>query len=195
MRKSERERKTSETDIKLTLDLDGGGSYDIDTGVGFLDHMLELFARHGRFDLDVRCRGDVHVDDHHSVEDIAIALGSAFDEALGERRGIRRYGSMLLPMDETLALAAVDISGRPCLVFAADFPTEKIGSFDTELVYEFMAALSRTLKASIHIKLLTGGNSHHIAEAIFKALARALREAISIDPDDPYAIPSTKGTL
>ena len=195
MRSAAINRKTSETDISLSLNLDGSGIYDIETGVGFLDHMLELFARHGGFDLSVKCAGDVHVDDHHTVEDIAIVLGRAFDEALVDRRGINRYGNIILPMDEALILAAVDISGRAALGYALEMPTEKIGEFDTELVEEFMSALCRALGAAVHLRQLAGENSHHIAEGAFKALARAMKEAVSIDDKNVDAIPSTKGTI
>lgn len=195
MRRSSIERKTAETDISLTLALDGTGEYDISTGVGFLDHMLELFTRHGSFDLKLRCKGDTHVDAHHTAEDIAICLGRAFAEALGDGRGINRYGSFILPMDEALILAAVDISGRAALGCELEIPTEKIGEFDTELVEEFMAALSRSLSASIHLRKLAGSNSHHIVEGAFKALARALKQAVAIDEKFPGRIPSTKGTL
>ena len=195
MRSAEIERKTSETNISLKLTLDGSGKYDIKTGVGFLDHMLELFTRHGSFDLCIRCTGDIHVDAHHTTEDIAIVLGRAFGEALGDRRGICRYGSFILPMDESLIIAAVDISGRAYLGYSLDIPTEKIGDFDTELVEEFMAAFSRSLCASVHIRKMAGTNSHHIAEAAFKALARAMKEAVSIDEKNANAIPSTKGTI
>ena len=195
MRTSAITRNTSETQISLCLDLDGRGSAEIDTGCGFLDHMLELFARHGRFDLTLKCRGDLHVDAHHTTEDIAIVLGRAFDEALGDRRGIMRYGSMLLPMDEALVLAAVDISGRPCVGYALEIPTEKVGDYDTALVREFMYAFSRTLGASIHLRQLAGEDSHHIIEAAFKGLARALRAAVSVEAGFENDIPSTKGTI
>ncbi len=195
MRKAELTRKTAETEIRLSLALDGTGAYDIDTGCGFLDHMLELFARHGRFDLTLQCRGDLDVDAHHTAEDIAIVLGRAFDETLGDRRGIRRYGSMILPMDEALILAAVDISGRAALGYALEIPAQKVGDFDTELVKEFMLGFTRALGCSIHLRQLAGENSHHIIEGAFKALARALREAVSIDPDCRDEIPSTKGTI
>ncbi len=195
MRSREVKRKTAETDICLRLSLDGTGRSEIDTGVGFLDHMLELFARHGRFDLCVACRGDTRVDDHHSVEDIGIALGGALLGALGEKRGIRRYGSALLPMDEALALVALDCSGRACLRFSVDFPSEKIGSFDTELVKEFFLGLVRAAGLTLHIRMLDGENSHHMAEAIFKGFGRALAEAVSLDPRLGEEIPSTKGVL
>lgn len=195
MRKCTLQRKTGETDIALTLCLDGSGVSHVDTGVGFLDHMLTLFAKHGRFDLDVRCQGDTEVDDHHSVEDIGIALGAALRQALGERRGIRRYADVTLPMDEALILCAVDLSGRAMLCADLSFPSEKIGTFDTELVEEFLLALVREAAITLHIRQLAGRNSHHIAEAVFKALGRALRQAVSIDPDAAGEIPSTKGVL
>lgn len=195
MRKTELCRETAETRIRLSLELDGSGVYDIDTGCGFLNHMLELFARHGRFDLSVTCEGDMEVDAHHTTEDIAIVLGRAFDEALGDRRGIVRYGSMLLPMDEALVLAAVDISGRAALGYALEIPTEKVGDFDTELVREFMLSFTRALGCSVHLRQFAGENSHHIIEASFKALARALRGAVSIDAEHRDEIPSTKGTI
>ena len=189
------ERKTAETDIQLTLNLDGIGSYEIDTGCGFLNHMLELFTRHGRFGLKLVCRGDTHVDDHHTVEDIAIVLGRAFSEALGDRAGIRRYGSCILPMDEALILAAVDISGRAAVGDALAIPTEKVGTFDTELVHEFLLGFTRSLGCAVHVRQLAGENSHHIIEGAFKALARALAEAVSIDAAHADEIPSTKGTI
>ena len=195
MRKALITRETSETKITLSLELDGSGRHDIDTGCGFLDHMLELFARHGRFDLTVKCAGDMKVDAHHTTEDIAIVLGRAFDQALGERRGINRYGSITLPMDETLILAAVDISGRACLGYALDIPTQKVGDFDTELTKEFLLALTRSLGAAIHVRQLAGENSHHVIEGTFKALARALRQAVAIDDRFADDIPSTKGTI
>ncbi len=195
MRTAEIIRKTAETDIALQLNLDGEGKYTIDTGCGFLNHMMELFTRHGNFDLTLKCVGDTHVDYHHTAEDVAISLGRAFDEALGDRRGIRRYGSMILPMDEALVLAAVDISGRPALGWDLPIPTEKVGDFDTELVKEFMLALTRSLGASIHLRLFAGENSHHIIEGAFKALARALAEAVAIDERFRDRIPSTKGTI
>ena len=195
MRKAELTRNTAETKIRLSLELDGTGRYEIDTGCGFLNHMLELFARHGRFDLTVHCEGDMHVDAHHTTEDIAIVLGRAFDEALGDRRGIVRYGSMLLPMDEALVLCAVDLSGRCCLRMQAAFPSQKIGTFDTELVEEFFTAFSRHAGATLHLRQLDGANSHHIAEAMFKAFGRALSEAVSLDERLAGEIPSTKGAL
>jgi imidazoleglycerol-phosphate dehydratase len=195
MRSSEITRKTAETDISLSIELDGTGESSVDTGVGFLDHMLTLFARHGRFDISLVCHGDVYVDDHHSVEDIGICLGTAFAEALGEKRGIRRYGDITLPMDEALILAAVDISGRGVLRYGLSIPTEKVGTFDTELTEEFMNAFVRTSGITVHLRQLDGENSHHIIEGAFKALARALRTAVSIDPSAAGEIPSTKGTL
>ncbi len=195
MREAEIRRKTGETDIELYLNLDGSGRGKIDTGVGFLDHMMELFARHGRFDLKIVCRGDTRVDDHHSVEDIGIALGQAFDRALGDKKGIRRYGQRLLPMDESLILCAVDLSGRGCLGWGMEIPTEKVGSFDTELGEEFFLAFTRNAKCALHLRQMDGRNSHHIIEGAFKAAARALREAAAIDPEGAEEIPSTKGIL
>ena len=195
MRKSEISRQTAETSISVVLELDGTGISEINTGCGFLDHMLTLFASHGRFDLTVSCKGDTYVDDHHSAEDIGICLGKAFAEALGEKRGITRYGSFLLPMDEALILSAVDISGRSCLCYQLDIPTEKIGSFDTELVEEFFLGFVRNCPMSLHIRKLAGSNSHHIAEGCFKSVARSLRAAVAIDPTAADVIPSTKGVL
>ena len=195
MRTATTKRDTAETKIELTLNLDGTGKSDVVSGVGFLDHMLTLFARHARMDLALRCAGDTDVDDHHSMEDIAIALGESLKKALGDKRGIVRYGSELLPMDEALVLCAVDLSGRGTLRYTADIPSQKIGTFDTELVQEFFLALSRMAGLTLHIKQLDGENSHHIVEAMFKALGRALKQAVAIDPRQPGAIPSTKGTL
>lgn len=195
MRRAEIDRETAETKITLALDLDGTGESEIDTGVGFLDHMLTLFARHGRFDLSVTCRGDTQVDDHHSVEDIGICLGRAFRDALGEKRGVCRYGDALLPMDEALILAAADLSGRSFLVYALELPTEKIGSFDTQLVEEFFTAFVSNAGLTLHLRQLSGKNSHHIAEGSFKAAARALRKAVAIDPEFSGEVPSTKGIL
>ena len=188
MRTAEITRKTNETDIRLSLDLDGQGKSRVRTGVGFLDHMLTLLARHGGMDLELTCDGDTQVDDHHSVEDIGIALGQAFDQALGEKRGVRRYASLCLPMDEALILCAVDLSGRGGYYEELAIPTEKIGSFDTQLVYEFMWL-------TLHLRKLAGRNSHHIVEGAFKALGRALREAAETDPRFRDEIPSTKGML
>ena len=193
MRVSEMTRNTAETRISLRLNLDGTGKADIDTGVGFLNHMLTLFAAHGKFDLSVSCNGDTEVDDHHSVEDIGICLGQAFQTALGDKRGITRYGSFLLPMDEALILSAVDISGRSCLCFGLEIPTEKIGAFDTELVEEFFLAFTRCCPMSLHFKQLAGKNSHHIVEGAFKSVARALKAAVALDGTNE--IPSTKGVL
>ena len=195
MRTATIQRTTAETDISLSLNLDGSGKGELNTGIGFLDHMLSLFARHGRFDLLVSCKGDTGVDDHHSAEDIGIALGEALKAALGDKRGIRRYGSLLLPMDEALVLCALDLSGRATLRYRASIPSQKIGTFDTELIPEFFLALSRTAGITLHIQQLDGENSHHIAEAMFKAFGRALKEAVSIDPDAADEIPSTKGVL
>ena len=193
MRTAEIARKTAETDIMLTLNLDGTGKSTVKTGVGFLDHMLTLFAAHGKFDLTVRCNGDTDVDDHHSAEDIGICLGTAFAKALGDKRGITRYGSYLLPMDEALIMTAVDISGRSCLCYDLEIPTEKIGTFDTELVEEFWLAFVRCCPMSLHIRKMAGKNSHHIAEGCFKSVARSLRIAVKTDGTDE--IPSTKGVL
>jgi len=195
MRTAEIKRKTAETDISLKLNIDGIGVGSIDTGCGFLNHMLTLFAKHGRFDLAVNCVGDTDVDDHHSVEDIGIALGSAFAIALGDKRGAVRYGSMLLPMDEALILSAVDLSGRGFLAYEASIPTEKVGSFDTQLAEEFWIAFARNCGCTLHIRQLAGSNSHHIIEGMFKSVARSLRQAVSIDPACANEIPSTKGVL
>ena len=195
MRTATCNRKTAETQITLSLDLDGSGKGEIDSGVGFLDHMLILLSKHARIDLNVRSKGDTHVDDHHSVEDIAIALGEALKEVLGDKRGIKRYGSMLLPMDEALVLVALDLSGRGSLRYTASIPSQKIGSFDTELVQEFFLALTRTAGITLHIQQLDGENSHHIVEAMFKGVGRALKDAVAIDPAYADEIPSTKGVL
>ena len=195
MRKSEIARTTAETDIFLSLNLDGTGNGTIETGCGFLNHMLTLFACHGRFDLTVKCKGDTYVDDHHTVEDIGICLGQALKKALGDKRGICRYGSMLLPMDESLVLAALDLSGRAHLEYALEIPTEKVGTFDTELVEEFLLALTRSAELTLHVRQLAGRNSHHIIEAAFKALGRALAAAVKIDEAHRDEIPSTKGLL
>lgn len=195
MRSSEIKRKTAETDISLSLCLDGSGESCINTGVGFLDHMLTLFAKHGRFDLDVTCKGDIEVDDHHSVEDIGICLGMAFAEALGDSRGITRYGDITLPMDEALILAAVDLGGRSHLEYGLEIPTEKVGTFDTELVEEFFIAFVRNAKMNLHILQFRGRNSHHIIEGTFKAVARALAKAVSVQEAYKDEIPSTKGVL
>jgi imidazoleglycerol-phosphate dehydratase len=188
-------RKTAETDISLTLNLDGSGAGDIRTGCGFLDHMLNLFAKHARFDLLVACTGDTQVDDHHTVEDVGIALGQALREALADKRGVTRFGDCALPMDEALVLAAVDLSGRGMLSYAADLPSQKVGTFDTELVKEFFLALTREARITLHLRQLTGENTHHILEAMFKGAGRALRAAVAVDPAFTDDIPSTKGTL
>ena len=195
MRNAEIKRKTGETDIILNLNLDGEGESKIRTGIGFLDHMLTLFARHGGFALEIACEGDTWVDGHHSAEDIGICLGMAFREALGDCRGIIRYGSMILPMDETLILSAVDISGRSYLAFEVDFPTQRVGDFDTELVKEFFLAFVRKAELTLHIRQLAGENSHHIAEGIFKSVTRSLRAAVAVDEKNSNVIPSTKGVL
>ena len=195
MRTAQINRKTNETDIRLTLNLDGAGKSEINSGVGFLDHMLTLFARHGRFDLTLTCNGDTYVVDHHSVEDIGIALGQAFTQALGEKRGILRYGSAILPMDETLILTAADISGRPYLNYDLHIPTQKVGTFDTELVEEFFLGFVRNAGMTVHIKQLEGKNSHHIIEGAFKSIARSLRTAVSVEERFRDEIPSTKGVL
>lgn len=195
MRSSKIARKTAETDISLSLCLDGSGKSVIDTGCGFLDHMLTLFAKHARFDLDVQCKGDIEVDYHHTAEDIGIALGCAFSEAIGDKRGIVRYGSIILPMDEALILSAVDISGRSYLGYALEIPTEKVGDFDTELVEEFFIAFTRNANLTLHIRSIAGKNSHHIIEGAFKSVARSLKAAVSIDSAAKDEIPSTKGVL
>ena len=195
MRTAELSRKTAETDITLRLDLDGTGRSEVYTGCGFLNHMLTLFARHGRFDLEVACSGDTYVDDHHTVEDIGICLGDAFAQALGDKRGITRYGSMLLPMDVALILTAVDISGRGMLCCSLDIPTERVGTFDTELAEEFLIALARRGNMTIHVRQLAGRNSHHIIEGAFKSLGRSLGQAVAIDRKFSQEIPSTKGVL
>lgn len=195
MRTAEIERFTTETKIRCRLNLDGNGTYDIQTGCGFLNHMLELFTRHGRFDITLGCEGDTYVDYHHTVEDVGIVLGRGFAKALGDCRGIARYGSMLLPMDEALVLAALDISGRASLQYGLDIPTQKIGDFDTELVQEFFAAFTRGLGMTLHLRQMAGENSHHIAEAAFKGCARALAAAVAMDPCGMNEVPSTKGTI
>ena len=195
MRSASVSRRTAETDVAVSIALDGTGKAEISTGVGFLDHMLELFARHGLFDLTVKVAGDLHVDQHHTTEDAGIALGQAILQALGDKKGIARYSDIHLPMDETLTRVAVDISGRPFLVFRTAFPTEKIGAFDTELVREFFQAFAVHAGLTLHVETLYGQNSHHIAESCFKGLARALRQAVALDPREEGRIPSTKGTL
>ncbi len=188
-------RKTAETDIHLTLNLDGQGSSDIQSGCGFLDHMLTLFAKHGGFDLTLTCKGDTYVDDHHTVEDIGICLGQALTEALGDKRGICRYGYFILPMDEALILTALDLSGRTTLCCELELPAQKVGSFDTELVEEFFAALSRSGALTLHIRQMAGKNTHHIIEGTFKSFARSLKAAVAIDEKNADKIPSTKGSL
>jgi len=195
MRTSNIQRQTAETDISLILDLDGKGRSEIDTGVGFLDHMLTLFSKHSRFDLSVKCHGDIQVDYHHTAEDIGISLGKAFLEAIGDKKGITRYADTILPMDETLILSAVDISGRGYLSYDAECPTAKVGDFDTELSEEFWQGFVREAKITLHIKKLDGRNSHHIIEGIFKSVARTLRTATRIDPDLEGEVPSTKGVI
>ncbi len=195
MRSAYIERKTAETDIKLSLELDGSGKSRIDTGCGFLDHMLTLFASHGRFDLDVSCKGDTYVDYHHSVEDIGIALGMAFTQALGDKKGIHRYGDKILAMDEALILSSVDFSGRACLGYMMTIPTEKVGDFDTELVEEFWLGFVRNASCALHIRSLAGKNSHHIIEGAYKSVARSLREAVAVDERFKNEVPSTKGVL
>lgn len=195
MRSYNIERKTAETDIKLSLNLDGTGKSEVDTGCGFLDHMLTLFASHGRFDLTVKCVGDTNVDYHHTVEDIGICLGKAFSEALGDKKGIERYGSVTIPMDEALVLCAVDFSGRDYLGFAVEIPSIKVGDFDTELVEEFWLAFTRQAACTLHFKKFAGRNSHHIIECAFKAAARAMKQAVRIDHAYADEIPSTKGVL
>lgn len=195
MRQATINRKTAETDINLTIDLDGSGKSSVSTGCGFMDHMLTLFASHGRFDLDVTCNGDTFVDYHHSVEDIGIVLGKAVKEALGDKKGIKRYGDTVLPMDETLILSAIDFSGRSYLGYALDIPTEKVGDFDTELVEEFFLGFVRQAECALHIRELAGKNSHHIIEGTFKSVARSIREAVNIDEMFKNEIPSTKGVL
>ena len=195
MRQARITRTTAETDISVEIDLDGTGVYDTQTGVGFFDHMLDQLARHSLIDMTVRAKGDLHIDDHHTVEDTGIALGQALAKALGDKKGIRRYGACLLPMDDALVRAALDLSGRPFLVWNVDMPTAKIGTFDTELVREFFQAFSTHGGITLHVDALHGLNSHHIAEAAFKAVARALREAVETDPRKADAIPSTKGAL
>ena len=195
MRNASISRRTAETDVSVSIDLDGTGKSAIATGVGFLDHMLELFARHGLFDVEIKCEGDLHVDQHHTTEDIGIALGQAVAKALGDKRGITRYADIHMPMDETLSRLAIDISGRPFLVFRTSFRVEKIGQFDTELVHEFFQAFAMNAGITLHVETLYGDNAHHIAESLFKGLARALRKAVSIDPREEGRVPSTKGSL
>lgn len=195
MRKASIERKTTETEIAASVSLDGTGAYNVKTGVGFLDHMLEQLARHSLIDIKLRAKGDLHIDFHHTTEDSGIALGQAVAKALGDRKGIRRYASLHLPMDETLTRAAIDVSGRPYLIWKVDFSRPKIGDFDTELVREWFQAFAMNAGITLHVETLYGDNNHHIAESCFKALARSLREAIEIDPRQKDRIPSTKGSL
>ena len=195
MRKAEIARSTTETSIKASVNLDGTGTFAVKSGVGFFDHMMEQLARHSLIDIEIAASGDLHIDDHHTVEDAGIALGQAVAKALGERKGIRRYGSCDLPMDEALSRCAIDVSGRPFLIFKVNFPTAKIGTFDTELVREWFQAFAMNAGITLHIENAYGANSHHIAESCFKALARALRDALEIDPRQQNRIPSTKGTL
>ncbi|MBQ8834913.1 MAG: imidazoleglycerol-phosphate dehydratase HisB [Oscillospiraceae bacterium] len=195
MRTAQMERKTTETDISLSLNLDGTGVSQCRTGCGFLDHMLTLFARHARFDLNVSCTGDTYVDYHHTVEDIGICLGKAFSQAIGDKKGITRYGDIALPMDETLILSAVDISGRGACYYDLQIPTEKVGDFDTELCQEFWVAFARDAGVTLHIRQLAGSNSHHIMEGAFKSVARSLKAAVKIDPDFANEVPSTKGII
>ncbi|MBQ3493128.1 MAG: imidazoleglycerol-phosphate dehydratase HisB [Clostridia bacterium] len=195
MRSAEILRKTAETDISLKLNLDGKGESKIETGCGFLNHMLTLFAKHGRFDLDINCVGDVDVDYHHTTEDVGICLGQAFEKALADKKGIVRYGSFILPMDEALILTAVDLSGRSMLVKELDIKANKVGDFDTELLEEFLLAFTRTANCTLHVRQLSGSNAHHIIEGTFKSLARSLKTAVSIDKDFSNEIPSTKGVL
>ncbi len=195
MRAASVSRRTNETDVSVSLALDGTGKAAIRTGVGFLDHMLELLARHALFDIEATVEGDLHVDQHHTTEDVGIALGQAFLKALGDKRGIARYADMHMPMDETLTRVALDVSGRPFLVFRTEFPTEKIGVFDTELVREWFQAFAMSAGITLHVETLYGANSHHIAESCFKGLARALRQAVAVDPREGGRVPSTKGSL
>ena len=195
MRNASLNRKTAETEISLSLELDGTGRSEIDTGCGFLNHMLTLFSAHGRFDLNISCKGDTDVDDHHTVEDIGIALGQAFAKALGDKKGITRYGNMILPMDEALILCAVDLSGRDHLGYSLEIPTQKVGTFDTELVREFFLGFVRNCPCALHFKQFSGVNSHHIIEGAFKAFGRAMKQAAAIDPALGNAVPSTKGLL
>ncbi|UWQ94482.1 imidazoleglycerol-phosphate dehydratase HisB [Rhodobacteraceae bacterium M385] len=195
MRTAQITRKTAETDISVEINLDGAGTYDNQTGVGFFDHMLDQLARHALIDMTVRCSGDLHIDDHHSVEDVGIALGQALTEAMGDKRGIKRYGECVLPMDDARVACALDLSGRPFLVWEVEMPTQKIGTFDTELVREFFQAFATHGGITLHITQAAGFNSHHIAEAAFKAVARSLRDALEVDPRKADAIPSTKGSL
>jgi imidazoleglycerol-phosphate dehydratase len=195
MRQAQVERKTNETDIALSIDLDGTGSYDIETGIGFLDHMIDQLSRHSLIDMTIRAKGDLHIDQHHTAEDVGIALGQAFKQALGDKKGITRYADVHLPMDEAMTRAAVDVSGRPFLVWDVTFTRDKVGDFDTELFQEFFQAFAQNAGITLHIANLYGTNNHHIAETCFKAVARALRQAVELDPRQADRVPSTKGTL
>ena len=195
MRTATIERKTRETEILASVDLDGTGLYDVDTGIGFLDHMLDLLARHSRIDLTVKAKGDLHIDHHHTTEDVGIAIGQAVRDALGDKKGITRYADVHMPMDEALTRVAIDISGRPFLVFKAEFVRDKVGTFDTELVQEWFQAFAMNAGVTLHVATLYGTNDHHIAESCFKGLARALRAAVAIDPRAADEVPSTKGSL
>lgn len=195
MRTAQIDRKTNETDISLSINLDGTGSYDIETGVGFLDHMIDQLSRHSLIDMTIRAKGDLHIDAHHTTEDVGIALGQAFKKALGDKKGISRYGDVHLPMDECMTRAAVDVSGRPFLIWDVAFSRDKVGDFDTELFQEFFQAFAQNAGITLHIANLYGTNNHHIAETCFKAVARALRQAVEPDPRQADRVPSTKGTL
>jgi len=195
MRTASVARKTAETDISVDINLDGSGDYDIDTGIGFLDHMLEQLSRHGLIDFKIRCKGDLHIDAHHTVEDVALAMGEAFSQALGDRKGISRYGSEYIPMDETLVRVALDLSNRPYLVWNVTFSQERLGTLDTEMFQHWFQSFALKGGISLNVALIDGENNHHIAEACFKALARALRKAVEIDPRKADAVPSTKGSL
>ena len=195
MREAKVARKTTETDIDVSINVDGTGNYDIDTGIGFLDHMLEIFSRHGLMDLTVRAKGDLHIDFHHTTEDTGIAIGEAVHQALGDRRGIRRYASAMIPMDETLSRVSIDVSDRPYLIWKVDFTKPKLGEMDTELFKEWFQAFAQNARITLHVENLYGENNHHIVESCFKALARALRDAMETDPRAADSIPSTKGTL
>ena len=195
MRTAKAERRTKETEISVSLDLDGSGVYDVNTGIGFLDHMLEIFSRHGLMDLTVRAKGDLHIDFHHTTEDTGIAIGEAVHQALGDRRGIRRYASAMIPMDETLSRVSIDVSDRPYLIWKVDFTKPKLGEMDTELFKEWCQAFAQNARITLHVENLYGENNHHIVESCFKALARALRDAMETDPRAADSIPSTKGTL
>jgi len=195
MREAKVARKTTETDIEVSVNVDGTGKYDIDTGIGFLNHMLEIFSRHGLMDLTVRAKGDLHIDFHHTTEDTGIAIGEAVHQALGDRRGIRRYASAMIPMDETLSRVSIDVSDRPYLIWKVNFTKPKLGEMDTELFKEWFQAFAQNARITLHVENLYGENNHHIVESCFKALARALRDAMETDPRAADSIPSTKGTL